>query len=374
MSSHSLSRAVPESLFATGRKVGPMNRRSVLRTGGILSVSALAGCSGLFETRTMVQAPPLVKNRPDAVYIPTHKEGMKMGGMAKQGRYRLALFYSYPHRFWLMGGGTAKQQKKVTIESDDDLHLMASVWDSKTETVLPAGNVEVDLSKGDWSDRRTMWPMLSQNMGFHFGDNIGLDGDGKYTAKVRIGGLSVRRTGSLAGHYGDGATLTTSFEFDRDTLEEIPFQRLDDRKGQKGAIQPMEMDMPMSHVPEKSDLPGTFVGNGSSGDADFLVTTVENTDLAPDTYLLVSPRTPYNHYPIPMMSLSATVKRGGKTVFDDVLKATIDPDIGLHYGANVTSAEKGDDLTIRVDSPPIVSRHEGYETAFLKMSKMQLTL
>ncbi|EFW91611.1 hypothetical protein ZOD2009_13646 [Haladaptatus paucihalophilus DX253] len=351
-----------------------MNRRSVLRTAGVLGVSSLAGCSGLFETRTMARAPPLVKNRPDAVYIPTHKEGMEMAGMAKQGRYRLALFYSYPHRFWLMGGGTAKQEKKVTIKDADDLHLMASVWDSKTKTVLPTGNVQAELSNGDWSDRRSLWPMLSQNMGFHFGDNIGLNGEGKYTAKIRVSGLDVRRTGALAGQFGDGATLTTEFEFDTDTVEQISYEKLDGRKGQKDAIQPMEMNMPMSHVPQKSDLPGRLVGEESSGDAKFPVTAVENSDFAEDTYLLVSPRTPYRRYPIPNMSLSATLKRDGEAVFDDALNATLDPDVGLHYGANVPSVRTGDELTVRVDSPPIVSRHEGYETAFLKMPKMQFSV
>lgn len=351
-----------------------MNRRSVLRTTGLLGATSLAGCSGLFKTKVMPQAPPLVKNRPDAVYIPTHKEGMQMGGMAKSGRYRAAVFYSYPHRFWLMSGGTAQDEKKVSIKDDDDLHLMASVWDSKTKTVLPSGNVQIDLSKDDWSTTRTMWPMLSQNMGFHFGDNMGLDGEGKYTAKVKVGGLNIRRTGALKGQFGKGATLSTSFTFDKDTLEKVPFTRLDDKKGQKGAVQQMQMDMPMSHVPKKADLPGEFVGENSSGDAKFLVTTDENSDMAENTYLLVSPRTPYRRYPIPMMSLSATLKRGGKTVFDDVLNPTIDPDIGFHYGADVKSAQKGDTLTVKVDSPPTVSRHEGYETAFLKMPKMQFSI
>ena len=351
-----------------------MNRRSVLRTTGLLGTASLAGCSGLFKTQVMPQAPPLVKDRPDAVYIPTHKEGMKMGGRANSGRYRAAVFYSYPHRFWLMSGGTAQDEKKVAIKGDDDLHLMASVWDSKTETVLPTGDVQIGLSKDNWSTTRTMWPMLSQNMGFHFGDNIGLDGEGTYTAKVKVGGLNVRRTGALKGQFGKGTTLTTKFTFDKDELEKIPFTRLDDRKGQKGAVPPLKMNVPMSHVPKKADLPGDFVGQKSSGDATFLVTTVEDSYLAKDTYLLVSPRTPYNDYPIPMMSLSATLKRGGKTVFDDVLNATIDPDIGLHYGANVKSVKSGDELTVTVDSPPTVSRHEGYETAFLKMPKMQFSV
>ncbi|WP_227356858.1 DUF7350 domain-containing protein [Haladaptatus salinisoli] len=351
-----------------------MNRRRFLQTAGVTGAAALAGCSGMFQTRTLPNEPPMVKNRPDAVYYPTHVEGMEMAGMAKQGRYRLALFYSFPHRFWLMGGGTAKQQEKVTVQESDDLHLMASVWDAKTKTVLPAGDVRIELSKGDWSATRTMWPMLSQNMGFHFGDNMSLDGDGTYAAEIRVAGLSVRRTGALAGQFGSGATLSTKFEFTQDKLDELSFKRLDDKKGKKGAVPAMEMEMPMSRVPPKKDLPGRFVGEKSSGDAKFLVAAVSDTPLANDTYLLVSPRTPYRRYPIPMMSLSAKLRRGGKSVFDGALQPTLDPDIGYHYGANVKGVESGDELTVLVDSPPQVSRHEGYETAFLSMPKMRFSV
>ncbi|EJN56997.1 hypothetical protein [Halogranum rubrum] len=41
---------------------------------GSTSLAGLAGCAGLFETRSEL-APPLVENRPDAVYYPTHYEG-----------------------------------------------------------------------------------------------------------------------------------------------------------------------------------------------------------------------------------------------------------------------------------------------------------
>lgn len=350
-----------------------MNRRRFLQTAGVTGTAALAGCSGMFQTKTLPNEPPMVENRPDAVYYPTHTEGMEMAGMAKQGRYRLALFYSFPHRFWLMGGGTAQQQEKVTVQEGDDLHLMASVWDAKTKTVLPAGDVQIQLSKGDWSTSRTMWPMLSQNMGFHFGDNMSLDGDGTYTAEIRVSGLSVRRTGALSGQFGSGTTLSTKFEFSQGKLDELSFNKLDDKKGKKGAVNPMEMQMPMSHVPPKNDLPGRFVGEKSSGDAKFLVTAVSNTALADDTYLLVSPRTPYRRYPLPMMSLSAKLNRGGSLVFDGALQQTLDPDIGYHYSANVNGIESGDELTVLVDSPPTVSRHEGYETAFLSMPKMQFS-
>ncbi|WP_435157649.1 DUF7350 domain-containing protein [Haladaptatus sp. DFWS20] len=353
-----------------------MNRRRFLQTTGLASTAALAGCAGLFETKSIPREPPMVEDRPDAVYYPTHTEGMAMAGMAKQGRWRLGLMYSFPHRFWLMGGGTSKQQEKVTVQEGDDVHLMATVWDAETMTVLPAGDVRIELSKGDWSETRPMWPMLSQNMGFHFGDNMGLDGDGKYKAEVQVGGVNIRRTGALSGQFDSAETLTTEFEFSQQKLEELPFERLDKKKGSQGSVPPMEMEMmPMSHVPPKSDLPGQFLGEQMSGDAEFLVTSGEDTDFAKDTYLLVSPRTPYdNRYPIPMMSLSATLNRGGETVFDGALTPTVDPDIGYHYGANVKSVESGDELTVSVDSVPQVSRHEGYETAFLKMSNMQFSV
>ncbi|WP_458187228.1 DUF7350 domain-containing protein [Haladaptatus sp. NG-WS-4] len=351
-----------------------MNRRRFLEATTATGVTALAGCSGLFQTKTMPREPPMVQNPPDAVYYPSHTESMEMAGMAKQGRYRLGLFYSFPHRFWLMGGGTANQQKKVPVQQDDDLHLMASVWDAETKTVLPTGNVRIDLSKGDWSDTRTMWPMLSQNMGFHFGDNVSLNGEGTYAAEVQVGGLSVRRTGALSGQFGSGVTLSTEFEFSQKRLDTLAFNELDDKKGTKGAVNPMKMKMPMSHVPPKADLPGQLVAEKSSGDATFLVTALSDTDLADDTYLLVSPRTPYNRYPLPMMSFSAKLTRGGKSVFDGTLTPTLDPTLGYHYGANVTGAESGDQLTVTVDSPPQVSRHEGYETAFLSMPKVQVTV
>ncbi|WP_458207577.1 DUF7350 domain-containing protein [Haladaptatus sp. NG-SE-30] len=351
-----------------------MNRRRFLQAASVTSTAAVAGCFGLFETKTLPREPPMVENRPNAVYYPSHVEGMEMAGMAKKGRLRLALFYSFPHRFWLMGGGTAKQQEKVTVQKDDDLHLMASVWDAETKTVLPTGNVRIDLSKGDWSDTRTMWPMLSQNMGFHFGDNMSLDGDGTYEAEVQVGGLSIRRTGALAGQFGSSETLSTQFEFSQQKLENTPYNKLDDKKGTKGAVNPMEMEMPTSHVPPKSDLPGQLVDEKSSGDAKFAVCTHSDTDLAENTYLLVSPRTPHNRYPIPMMSLSARLKRGGNAIFDGTLKPTLDPDIGYHYGADVKGVESGDELTVLVDSPPQVSRHEGYETAFLSMPKLRFSV
>lgn len=45
------------------------------------------------------------------------------------------------------------------------------------------------------------------------------------------------------------------------------------------------------------------------------------------------PRTPYNQYTLPLMSLSGTLQRNGEPVFDDILRATIDSELNYHYGA-----------------------------------------
>src|SRR6056297_312195 len=354
-----------------------MKRRTLLQTAGVGVAASLAGCSNLFQTETINRTPPMVENRPDAVYVPSHVEGMEMGGTAKQGRLQLALFYSFPHRFWLMGGGTAKQQEKVEIKSDDDVHMMASVWDEQTGAVLPAGNLRLELAKDDWSTTRTMWSMLSQNMGFHFGDNMSLNGDGEYEATVTFGGVSADRTAALAGQFGATTTLTTTFEYSQAAKEDSMYKTFDARKGEKDAEPPMKMDMkmPISSVPKESEFPGTVRATTTMGDADFFVATVTEGGLAGEgTYLAVSPRTPYNRYPLPMMSLSATLQRGEKTVFDGALTPTLDPDAGYHYGTGVDGVESGDELKITVESPPQVSRHEGYETAFLEMNEKTVTL
>ena len=133
--------------------------------------------------------------------------------------------------------------------------------------------------------------------------------------------------------------------------------------------------MPISSVPKRAEFPGTVRGTTTMGDADFLVATVSEGELASDgTYLAVSARTPYNRYPLPFMSMSATLTRGGETVYDDILRPAVDPDLGYHYGAAVDGVESGDSLTVTADSPPQVARHEGYETAFVEMGSMEMTV
>ncbi|MFC7141100.1 iron transporter [Halosimplex aquaticum] len=393
-----------------------MYRRRFLAAGVAAASVGAAGCRSMFQTRS-ARAPPLVEDRPDAVYVPTHVEGMEMVGTADAGDYKVALTYSYPHRFWRAEGD---QPTKVEIQGSDTVHLMTMVWDAETGTVVPNGSITTTITKDGETlvSGKPLWLMLSQNMGVHAGDNIELDGDGTYEVEIAVSPFSVRRTGAFRDRFGELGTASFTMDFAQSTLEAVRFERLQDRQGERGALDPMEMDMiPVGQAPATEDLPGTVLGEAKSGDAIFVATRLESppagfvesddegadsatgtdsdagtatatgtaaeTGTATDSaggdsatgtgsYLAVSMRTPYNRYPIPETSVSATVDRGGETVFEGGLVQAFDPDLGCHYGA-VADVRSGDELTLSVGAPPQISRHEGYETAFVDFSETTIT-
>ena len=351
------------------------SRRQFLAGLGAAGAAGLAGCAG-FSLESGNREPPLIENRPDAVYYPTHTEGLLMAGMASDGPYRCALTYSYPHRFWTVTGTTTN---RVNVGDNDSLHLMPVVWHEETGIVVPDVNPRMEVSQdGEAVTEISPWPMLSQQMGFHFGDNVGLPEQGSYDVTVSVGEPGSRRTGSLAG--AGSASFEFSVEYQRSALQEISYTNVPEAKqGSLGAVPPMGMEMvPSTTVPEPDALPGTLVGTGTSGDADLAVTRLSDASAfggsADQPYLAVSPRTPYNRFTLPLMSLSATLTRDGETVFDDILSETVSPELDIHYGAALPSIETGDELTVTIDAPPQVSRHEGYETAFLGMDPVELTV
>lgn len=350
-----------------------MQRRTFLRVGsGIAGSMAIAGClSRLGIESQSAGQPSLLQNRPDAVYYPTHVEGMNMVGMTQQGDRAVALSYSYAHRFWTV---TGTRTELVEVEADDSVHLMASVWDTETGTVLPVeSGLRVEIRQdGETVTERAPWPMLSQPMGFHFGDNVALPGDGTYTVVVDVGAMNLTRRGAFDGKFGNPETIEVEFEYSQAQRDEITVRQLDGRQGARGAVSPMEMEMlPLSVAPARETLPGRVLGETESADAVFVVTATEGAD---GTYLAVCPRTSHNEYVLPMMALSATLERGGTTVFDGQLEKALDPEHNYHYGAVVDGIESGDELRITVDAPPQVSRHEGYETALLDMNETSLTV
>ena len=353
-----------------------MKRRDFLTGAGALGAAAVAGCTDLLETESARSVPPVVEDRPDAVYHPSHIEGMEMIGSERDGDYAIALTYSFPHRFWTV---TASVAEKVSIREQDDVHLMATVWDRETERVLPVGSgprmtVERD---GETVTEKSPWTMISQNMGFHFGDNFSLDGDGTYEVTVDLPGASVRRLGGYEGRFGDAASVSFDFDYSQDERDDLSYETFDEKQGEPGAVDLMEMDMvPTSVAPAVEDLPGEHLAEETTGDAVFQVVAVDDPGFVDGggTYLAVSPRTPYNRVPIPLMSLSGTVERDGETAFEGPLQKSIHPALGYHYGAAVGDLASGDAVTLTVDAPPQVSRHEGYETAFLDIPPVEFTV
>jgi len=342
-----------------------MKRRELLQAGGLAGALSFAGCSGLVETRA-TGVPAVPENRPDGIYYPSHVEGMSMVGKASSGDYTVGLFYSYPHRFWNVTGDSVSLTQ---IDIDDAVHLMASVWDPETEQVLPETGLSLEIYRdGSLVSQEAIYPMLSQPMGFHYGANFGLEGDGSYTVRLSVGAVSTRRTGGFADRFTDPATVDVPFEYSEAAKNEISFEQLDDRVATPGAVDPMSMEMlPDAFAPPESDLPGTVLGSETSDGARLVVTALETPPDGIDaegSYLAVSARTRYNRMVIPAMGLSGTLTRGGETVYDGAFERTLDPALGYHYGAAVDGVEAGDELTLSVDVQPQTARHEGYETAF----------
>lgn len=328
-----------------------------------------------FETQSAWRDPPLVQDRPDAVYYPAVVEGMGMYGITNADDLGFALMHSFPHRFWTL---TGTNKTKVVVQASDSVHLMASVWDVKTETILPV-DISVEIRGDDGQVTSTnLWPMISPNMGFHYGDNIGLPAEGQYEITLRVGPLQTDQTEPFEGRFTEARSATMSFTFDTSETYNLEYRRLGDEAGSRGTVDLMEMQkIPAPLAPPKETLPGRLIGEGSSGDATFFVVTAEagtrfGTDGRPS--MIVSPRTPYNRVILPRMALSATVEREQKTIFQGPLQASLDPEISCYYGTSVPEIESGDSVTIRVQTPPQLARHDGYETAFIDMPPIEFTV
>jgi len=351
-----------------------MDRRGFLATAAGLASVGLAGCFGGVETEPLT-VPPVLEDRPDGVYYPTHVEGMAGVGTADAGPFRVRLTYSYPHRFWTVSG---RSVSRTSIRDADDVHLMATVWDPETGTAIPEAGVSVEITRdGDLVGQEVLYPMLSPVMGVHYGDNLDLEkGDGQYDVAVAIGGLSIRRTGSFAGRFGDPATATLPFEYSEAEKRELAIRTTPDRAGTAAAAEPMSMNgTPLGRAPPRGELPGRALGAKRADDAVLATTVLDDAGRfgagADESYLAVSARTPYNRLTIPAMGLAATGRRDGDETASRPLTRTIDPTLGYHYGAVVPSIEAGDRVVVRGDVPAQVARHEGYETAFLELGSVE---
>ena len=373
MTSHGFDERTREGM-SQRRQEPTMKRRSFLQAcaGGATAITA--GCLDAVGLRTQSawRDPPLVDDRPDGVYYPAVTEGMVKYGTTTAGPYTAALTYSYPHRFWQV---TGDRPKKTVVGSEDSVHLMASIWDARSGTVVPIDadlSAEITTEDGDLVAEEVIYPMLSQQMGYHNGANFELPGDGSYRAAISIGGTTMDRTGRFANRFDEPHTATFAFEFSSETLYDIEIRRLGERAGTRGAVEPMEMGIPVGRAPPVERLPGTPIGRATSGDAAFPVRAIAGESGA--TRIAAFPRTPYNRIVLPLMALSVTVERNGRAMAATPLTRTLDPRLGYHYTAPFEDVCPGDTLRLSVETPPQVARHDGYETAFLEMQPMELSV
>jgi len=401
----------------TEQPMDALSRRALLGVSATAIIS-LAGCLGNGdddneeatdddrdgdETADDVQTfdeLPVVEDPPDEVYKPTHREPFIHLDMVEAGEYVLLPHFTYPHQFWLMSGAETVEERP---DIDDSMHLMVAFWDRESGKILPvdAGAELVIIQDGEPVDEPVApWPMIAQEMGFHFGDNVAVPGDGSYTVEVTMNPIDVRKTGAFEGRFEETVTATFELDYSDEQRQELlaNTEFLDQEEwGQPGALEPTDHgdhdhgdghddghnhdddghdhgddshdhsdhEIPSPSLPPAEEYPGQDLGTHTSGDADFVVRYLEGTRLAEEgeNYLLVSPRTPHNRFPLPDMSLSVSGD------IEAELVQTLDSDQGHHYGASVT-LEPGDEFDLVVESPPQVARHQGYETAFIEMPAM----
>jgi len=306
-----------------------MKRRGFLRgTAGIgavgtAGIAGLAGCLERlgFEEESAWANPPLVENRPNAVYLPASRARWGPTGRRPTATTRPRCRTPFP-----IGSGPSKPpargRRSSRVDADDSLHLMVSVWDRETHTALPA-TLRLEVSQdGEPVDTGTSspWPMISQRMGFHYGDNVQLPG-GAYTVRVTANPVTgINRTGSFEGRLESPGSLEIDFEYARSDIHDLSFKTIPRTGGGRrealslmshggdggetamvdsdGAGQP-----PMGRECRSRTFPGQVFEPQRSGDATFAA-LVSDADRFTDgsSYLAISPRTPYNDIFLPFTS------------------------------------------------------------------------
>ena len=348
-----------------------MDRRQFLAATTAGMSAAAAGCVEAFQSlegTTYGREPPLVDPRPNAIYWPTHTEAMHHGEVAEtDDGLALHLMYTFPHRFWQVistdeGYGT----QKFEVGPDDAVHIMVGVWDAETEVVFPVSSLNVAITGGDGVDEReTIYPMLSQRMGFHYGDNYHLDGDDSYTVEVTVGGVDVNRFGEFEGRFGDAETISMELDYSETERNDLEFEMYDDRQGQRGAVEPMGMDghsemddamddhdgmddddhdemndndhdemddgghdmhhqMPLGFVHDLEAAGGEPMGEAMLDDIRYRAALFDDERFGDEPYLAVTAATRYNDLSIPEMGLAVHVGSADETVEIDVVAEDID--------------------------------------------------
>ncbi|ELY94934.1 hypothetical protein C482_17713 [Natrialba chahannaoensis JCM 10990] len=366
-----------------------MRRRDALAAGGslvgTLSTMLTAGCLD-FETLRREDAwRELIVDPPGGIYVPPKIDGILEYDSETESGLEISLSAMRPHSFWT-GAGT--ERARADLRSHHTLHLMASVRDAESEVAVPttvttriehadSGDstdspdaTDTANTAADTVDQRTPWPMRSQRMGFHYGDNISLPGEGTYKATIRLDPPTIHLADEFADRIDQPVTITIQFEYNPAAIDVLERTLLDEGEG-RGERRALEF---MGHASEPVSPTSSAVAHSATGDD--IVVTLGRADVSDgaqvsseateDTQLAIGVRTRYNRYPVPFAGLSVESVRDGGRQYITEAQETIDPDRGHHYRAGFEEGilESADELAVSLDVPPQVALHEGYETAF----------
>jgi Fe2+ transport protein len=142
---------------------------------------------------------------------------------------------------------------------------------------------------------------------------------------------------------------------------------------------PSSAPMPMAMVPlGNASWEGMSIQARTSAPATFVLFNGSAQQLVKPTktdsfHLMVLLSDEHTGFAIPYSSVWATIRKGGKIVFDERLWPMISRYMGPHYGNNVALPAAGVyHLTLLV-SPPAAARHLEYKNLWLKPHRVQLT-
>jgi hypothetical protein len=301
---------------------------------------------------------------------------MEMLGMQTEGRLLIALSFTVPHEFFVI---TGTRTNKTTIQNGDTMHLMAQVMDKETGVVAPGVEPSIEIMRdGEEAATNQPWPMLSQPMGFHFGDNVAVSGEATYRFEVTVNRAQSVLTDDLADVFTEN-TFTFEQEFRPSVSADLGFESTGDAAGTAGAIEPMDMEM--LTIPQQPAFDQIRLGLTEPQFTDDIGVAIGVHDdpgaLRFDTgtaALIAATQSRYNRYPLGFSGLSARVTRDGDEVFADDLTSAVSGDLGHYYGAGSPALQTGDTVEIEFTTPPQLARHRGYEQAFLDLDQLTFTL
>ncbi|MDG5817548.1 hypothetical protein [Natronococcus sp. A-GB7] len=369
-----------------------MRRRDFLAAGALSSALSLS--AGCLETLGREDAwREFVVDPPDGTYIPPKVDGMLPLGSATVDGLEVSLSATRPHSFWTVAGD---ERARADVRDHHDVHLMATVTDAETGLTVPTSVSTAIRNREGRIDERTLWPMLSQRMGFHYGDNVPLGEDGPRVATLRIEPTSVDAAGVLADRLESPRTVDLEFEYAAAEIESLERRLIDEDegRGEAGAVEPMEHDHGGHESEDDHDdhddsdaddhEPGAdletatdeWLGTARSGDLEFGVGVLEDgSDGDGEDAVVVNARTRYNQFSVPLAGLSVTPVRDESPGEKIPLAERLDAELGHHYGAPVERDRlEAEELAVIVDSPPQLSRHEGYETAFFDLEPATVSI